>query len=362
MSKGKNYGTEGIHFVDSMTGAEIVQLTSSPSTSSNLYFENVNFTQDSKSVIFVSKRHGGRDAPNDLYRCDLDGRNLIQLTERDSAAGQCLSLDGTSAYFSDGNTVCSVDMESVEETTLATFDDAASVGNLSAGGEWIFGTATYADGTTAVVRCDSSGGGETVLRKGKKTGHINASRTGNWIAWIETAEINEYDTQTWYVMRSDGSDNRRWAIQNWAHSAWIGETDRMQGPLLPPEHAIAACSPEDESEIDAQRIASGPYFWHSGASMDGEWIVSDTNWPDVGLQLIHVPSGRFSTLCLSQATNSNHPAHPHPSFSPDGKKVLYNSDRTGINQVYIATIPEWLIDELSTGKLLARYKVGPRMA
>jgi Tol biopolymer transport system component len=360
MAKGTNYGTESVQMMDPQTGAEILQLTNNPTVSSNLYFENVNFTQDSKTVLFTSKRNAGRDAPSDLYRCDVNGRNLIQLTDRDGVGGACLSYDGTHALFTVRNEVWAVDMSTYEEHMLAKFDDAVGVGNLSVGGEWIFGGSRYSDGTTGVVRCNASGGGETKLRTVGSISHVNASRSGNWLAWIDTSIVNEYDTQTWFVMRPDGSDNHRWAIQNWAHSAWIGETDRMQGTLLPPAHGIAACSAEDTSEDQAQRIVSGPYFWHSSASMDGNWVVSDTNWPDIGLQLVHVPSGRFATLCLSGGTNSNHPNHPHPAFSPDGTKVLYNSDRTGVPQVYIVVVPDWLRDELETGTLLARYKVARR--
>lgn len=357
MAKGSNYGTEAVHFCDPKTGAEIVQLTNNPTVSTNLYFENINFTQDSKSVLFMSKDGAGRDAKSNLFRCDVNGRNLIQLTDDGCGGGACLSIDGERAFFTRGTKVMSVDMESLEEEELADFDDSNGVGNLSVGGEWIFGRVQYDEGS-AVVRCNADGGGETVLRRGKSVGHINASRTGNWVGWLDTAEINEYDTQTWYVMRADGSDNRRWAVQYWAHSSWVGHTDRMQGTLLPPGHGIDWCSPEDETEDDVASICKGPYFWHSGASLDAEWLVADTNWPDIGLQLIHVPSGRYQTLCLSQASNSNHPNHPHPSISPDNTKVLYNSDHTGIPQVYIVTIPEWLKDELSTGKLLARYQVG----
>lgn len=360
MAKGTNYSTESVQMTDPQTGAEIIQLTNNPTVSSNLYFENVNFTPDSKTVLFSSKSHAGRDAPNDLYRCDVNGRNLIQLTERDGVGGACLSIDGLHALFTVQNEVWAVCMATYDEQMIARFDDAVSVGNLSVGGEWIFGGSYYADGTTGVVRCNASGGNEVKLRSVGSISHVNASRSGNWLAWIDTSIINEYDSQTWYVMRPDGSENRRWAVQNWAHSAWIGESDRMQGTLLPPGHGITSCSPDDTSHDQAHVIVSGPYFWHSSASMDGEWIVCDTNWPDIGLQLVHVPTGRFATLCLSAGSNSNHPNHPHPAFSPDGTRVLYNSDRTGVPQVYVVTIPDWLKDELQTGKLLVRYRTAHR--
>jgi Tol biopolymer transport system component len=35
--------------------------------------------------------------------------------------------------------------------------------------------------------------------------------------------------------------------------------------------------------------------------------------------------------------------HPHPSFSPDGSRVVFTSDRTGLAQVYEADVPrEWV--------------------
>jgi len=358
MPKGTAYPSERSQFFDPQTGAEILQLTANPTISSNLYFENANFTPDSKSLIFWSRRTSERGAPWDLYRVDVDGKSITQLTDCDDLNGAALAPDGARAVITAGKQVRLVDLEDFSEEIIGDFSGAQSVGNPSAGGEYVFARAANTDGSSDVVRCDLCGGGETIVRRAQRVSHVNASPTGNYVAWIETAEINEYDTQTWYVMRPDGSENHRWAAQNWAHSSWVGKTDRMQGTLLPPGHGITWVAPwEDEPDT----VVTGPYFWHSGASADGEWLVADTNWPDIGLQLVHLPSGRYQTLCLSQSTNGDHPTHPHPSFSPDGRKVLYNSSRTGITQIYLATIPDYLIEELSTGQLMARHRIGPRM-
>jgi hypothetical protein len=52
-------------------------------------------------------------------------------------------------------------------------------------------------------------------------------------------------------------------------------------------------------------------------------------------------------LCDSGASGgSPQYTHTHPYITPGNTHVIYNSDRTGIAQVYAATIPETLLAEL----------------
>ena len=101
-------------------------------------------------------------------------------------------------------------------------------------------------------------------------------------------------------------------------------------------------------------VAEGPYFWHSGASDDGEWIVADSNWPDEGLWLINVATKQRERLCFSFASQG-HPqtTHPHPNLSDDGSMAVFASDRTGITQVYVAYLPEEMRDRLATPRAAA---------
>ena len=104
--------------------------------------------------------------------------------------------------------------------------------------------------------------------------------------------------------------------------------------------------------VSLKRLVEGPYFWHAGASFDGEWIIADTNWPDRGLQLVHVPTGRYAPLCHPNSSNG-YPqwTHPHPQLSPDGKYALYGSDRTGCPQVYLAEITDEFRAHVADGRL-----------
>jgi hypothetical protein len=67
---------------------------------------------------------------------------------------------------------------------------------------------------------------------------------------------------------------------------------------------------------------------------------------------VHVPTGRYRPLCYPRSSQG-HPqwTHPHPQFSPDGSMVLFNSDRTGICQIYLAFLPDDLRERVRTGQL-----------
>lgn len=90
--------------------------------------------------------------------------------------------------------------------------------------------------------------------------------------------------------------------------------------------------------------------------------VCDTTCPDVGLQLIDLKTGKHETLCFSGSSNggsqraktvpeNDHKtrpetygsqwSHSRPSFSPDGKRVIYTSDRTGVSQIYFVDVAVW---------------------
>ena len=133
----------------------------------------------------------------------------------------------------------------------------------------------------------------------------------------------------------------------------LGRTSSVQGCGKWGNNSVTLLSETDQRRV----VCEGPYFWHSGASFDGEWIVSDTNWPDEGLHLIHVPTGHFRFLCRPEASQDHSQfGHPHPALSQDGRIAIFASDRTGVTQVYAAHIPDTFRDEVATGNIASGPK------
>ena len=146
-------------------------------------------------------------------------------------------------------------------------------------------------------------------------------------------------------------DKREWIT----HESFLGATDQVIFARWP--FALMAIGVDDEEA----RVVAEMNAWHASANADGSLIVSDTTCPDIGLRLIDPATGAHRPLCYPRSSNGGTqwaftvPAdddtvdestygpqwgHPHPSFHPDGTRVVYTSDHTGTSQVYVVEVPD----------------------
>lgn len=75
---------------------------------------------------------------------------------------------------------------------------------------------------------------------------------------------------------------------------------------------------KDRCAIDGQLVGMG--FWHCNASRDNRWAAGDTFGGNVWM--MNVATGERHWLV---SDTKMRPDHAHPSFSPDGTKVLFQS-------------------------------------
>ena len=142
----------------------------------------------------------------------------------------------------------------------------------------------------------------------------------------------EHDQQ-WITHESWWPGQRKVLMVDWPHG--IKSVDVATGEVVQVTHVPA---------------------WHAAADSLGERIVCDTNFPDIGMQLIdlkehEISDGKllFESNATSRGDHWAHPfpyndgpitvyapqhTHPHPRFSPDGERVIFTSDCTGSAHVY----------------------------
>ena len=188
-------------------------------------------------------------------------------------------------------------------------------------------------GTISVMRFDLQKGAAEPIADGWHALSMDAAGAG-----LLVGDFQKKDKVYGFIGLDGGLQGIYTRTHDFAHSTLLGSTRRIQGCALYPQRAIVTLGLGEEVP---RPLVEGPYFWHSSATPDGRWIVADTNWPNEGLKLVSVPDRSVRTL-LHPGDSAGHPqwTHPHPCISPDGKLVLYNSDATGICQVYLARVPD----------------------
>jgi len=366
--------SERIERTDPNTGVKVIQITSYPTPSQHLSYGWPSVTPDNERVIITCQRGAGRRAPWDVFRSDSDGFNLYQLIERRAEAGNLsavLSLDGRTVYAAWGGdkVVAAVDVETGRSEDLLSIEPYCPSGedvhaglSLAGNDEWLFvsmRTKLYA--RVRLVRLDLSSGkvkefGEDMMHYGynfargrlmilrdiRKDGVVTLPDGRRTMGNLREAQ------QTIWSTDIDGNDPvYGGTTHDYGHSTMLGRTGLIQGTGLPPDRCIIVQEPGGE----LRKIVQGPYFWHSGPSFDGEWIISDTSWPNEGLKLVHVPSRCYRTLCQDRAEQGHAGAHAHPALSQDGRVAVFDSDMTGVRQVYIAHITEEFRESIKEGVL-----------
>jgi oligogalacturonide lyase len=368
LAKAQRYSSERQMTVDQCTGITVRQVTSASAIHHHPFFLIPAYDDAMRRLIFVSHRTGNPQ----IFAEERAAGELVQLTDREDLAEWSIhpSHDGQYVYFTAGKGAWRVNTETCEEEQLADF------GEVATREEGMVGAAM---GTTALSRCDRwwavkfNVGDDACLA-------IIDTVTGNWEIILRRGTIAHMQfcpddacllfyagplTDRVWVINRDGTNNHRLYQRKpgeWiTHESWIPGSRELAFVDWP--HGIR-CVHVDTGE---ERRVTSFNAWHAICNLDGTLMVADTNFPDIGLQLFNPRDGIGEpiTLCYSESSSigehwkgpfpyekgpikvyAPQHTHPHPSFAPGGKHVVFTSDRTGHAQVYEAELPSDLAKEI----------------
>jgi oligogalacturonide lyase len=367
--------SEKREFVDETTGAVLTQWTAYPAMHHHFYFTNPTATRDGNSLFGV---HYRERYPN-LMAIDRSTGEIRSLTQEVdiNAFSPAPDKAGARIYYSARDEVRVVDVANGNSRVLCRLGGGV-LGNcsLSHDDKWL--AISWRSETCRLVLIDLETGQWKILIEQTEVGHIQFNPCD--------ATLLEYSgtpsARIWTV-RSDGSENHLLYLQNddeWiVHESWHADGEELIFTHWP--RALRAV----HYRTGKTRTISAVNAWHAWGSPDGRLIVADTNHPDRGLLLIDAKTGTWSTLCRPNAScqgtqwtrsvpaagagidtsiirgqdPASDPAptpntppsaygpqwtHPHPTFTSDGKNVIYTSDRpannvSGWSQIYSAAVP-----------------------
>ncbi len=370
MAKGSIYPSESSSWAQTHAHGTVRQVTSHPSIHHHPFFYIPAYDDEMTRLIFISHRTG---RPEIFAETGASAR-LLQLTQHDSLSEWSItpSHDGRHVYFTDDSGAWRVHTDSLREERLADFGDAeirekgmvaAAMGTtaLSYDDDW-WAIPVKTGDLTRFVLIDTRSGSQQVILECDQIGHPEFHPSdSNLLRYA-----GPYDNRLWVINR-DGSDNRLVYRRNserreWiVHETWNPASRELLAVNWP--HGMIGV------DIDSGEVRSVTAFsaWHPMINRQGSLMVADTNFPDTGLYCFD-PSDRVGKprrLCASRSSNvgahwntSHCPyddgpvqvyapqhTHPHPCFSPDDRRVVFTSDRTGHAQIYECVVDESSLKE-----------------
>ena len=351
-------------FADEGTGARITRLTNAPGVNHPLYYLTNSFTSNGDAVVFASDRAG----KTDLYRVSLATGQIRRLTDLAGIQPFSGNVVDDHVYFVAGGQVHCLSLRDGRDRIIAERPgcDLGEV-TVSCDRQWV-ATLITKPGTAGLLIARTDGSESHVILDGVRALYHPQFHPTDPDRLIYAADPP--DPRVWTVRR-DGRDDRcvyRNAADEWfVHETFLGTSDRV---IVVHWHRGLCEVGLDTGEL--RRIAE-LNAWHIASNANGSRIVCDTHLPDIGLCLIDPSTGEHRVLCRTGASNrgtqwrepvplsadADAPGwatmvetqttetaygpqwtHPHPSFSPDGRRVAYTSDAGGWPQVYVVDVPE----------------------
>jgi Tol biopolymer transport system component len=368
-------------YVDAATGVTVTQWTSAPCTNQHLYFTSFSVTGDNRWLVIISDRDGH---PN-LYSIDRRDGAIRKLSRNEhgllrsyvypqgglkgfSKVSPCLDTERNRIFYirDDSAYFVNLDEEGVPEHRIC---------DLPRG--W-YGAYTHIspDGKTFCVPCTDPRAFGDEKTQWEQLGNVPLRmkelglKTRIYLINVESGEARiAAETPFWVThVQFDPAGTGRIVFNLEGHikgegsplpnRIWCLETDGSFRPISdepagewrshenwsPDGRSIVYHGGRDGKAFVAARtwegkLLHGIEFWHATGTLDGRKKFVDRRDGMISLLDPGAEKNRLIDVCRHDTSYDIQDAHAHPLITPDGKSVIFTSNRSGHCQVYEAPVP-----------------------
>lgn len=359
---GKKWKSEKETWIDEEFGYEITKWTSEMYENWHLYF-NVESFIDENNVLIYSTRAGGIN----LFRLNLIDGTITQLTNHPGRVGTVWHLpDLKKVWYELDNTVHELNYLTMENRIVFS-DNKIDIRSftVTCNGKYLVYSinknpgfsAEHSTGPFAIMRFDLHTGETKQISPdyGFTINHLQASPTDSSIiiyAWQHQYRdrgpgiVGNTPIRIWWINVNGESGSpvipQEFGIHR-THEFWfydgsrIGYSARYMFGQNKGKQFLGSCK-FDGSDNYMFEAPVGPA--HSQVFKDNKHWVADQN---NGMILTLWKFERDKILKEEKLFRHNskwneQKGHPHPHFSPDGKYILFGTDKSGSPQVYTVKI------------------------
>ncbi|KYH41508.1 MAG: hypothetical protein AYL32_004800 [Candidatus Bathyarchaeota archaeon B26-2] len=359
------------------SGSRVVQLTSAPVISNNIYCEQPYCTSEGGRFAFIRMLYSPLGPSVSLYLCDLETRRLALIEPEVHPGIACCKYSGVIYYVAmrrGSKELVRVNLEDLQKEAVFDLEGVPpfrTIGSVSPDHRYYVNLHIPKPNLCQIIRLDLEKGewqvihekrdiinphpqyepssGRDILIQHNRGGLVDED--GNIVRLVGD------EGATLYLIDSGGGNYRPLPVGKpytnaiTGHECWIGNTGRVLLTVsASPEEAVRsgnllAVKPGDEYP---HTVSKGYMLNHISVSRDGRFFVGDAwNRPGKPIVVGSIETGRCRVLCVSGASGGRPQyTHPHPYFTGDNRWVIFNSDRTGIPHIYAASVSEDLLSSL----------------
>ena len=392
MAKGSEIQLDFQTVNDPQTGATVTRLTPPDVLCHRNYFYQKCFTQDGRKLLFAAEFDGHRN----YYLLDLASQKAVQLTEGagDNTFGGFLSPDDRFLFYvKNDRTLQRVSLDTLAEKTVYQVpEDKVGYGTWVANSrcsklvgieiareDWVplndwkvFHDFYHKGPRCRLLLVDLDTGETSVIVEEKQwLGHpIYRPYDDSTVAFCHEGPHDLVDARMWLV-NEDGSQLRKVKThapgESCTHEFWTPDgsallyVSYLKGQA---QRHIRRYDPQTQQDV---KLMAMPACSHLMSNNDGTLLVGDGSGTpldvadsashrienDPFLYLFDTQSRRHVALAAHNSSwrvldGDRQVTHPHPSFTPDERQVLFTSDYEGQPALYLATISEELRQSLRT--------------
>jgi oligogalacturonide lyase len=378
--------------VDRDTGSRVTRLTPLDVTCHRNYFYQKCFSNDGSGLLFAGE-FGPQPSPHWNYHwLDLKTQVATQLTDQagENSFGGFLSPDDAHLYFvrAERQLIRLSLADRSEEvvytvpagwvgygTWVANSACTRMVGIEIAAEDWFplsdwqkFHQMFHSQPRCRLIRIDlATGAREVILEKDGWLGHPQYRPfDDNTVAYCHEGPHDLVDARMWFI-NEDGSNMRCGKThlpgEACTHEFWVPDGSKMIYVSYLKDQTERWICGLDPVTLANERLALMPPCSHLMSNFDGSKLVGDgcgspadvadagahtiTTDPYLHLFNLKPRAGEPATQRIARHDSSwgvykgsRQVTHPHPSFTPDEKQVLFSADAQGEPALYLADVPQ----------------------